>query len=305
MRLDADFYNFTQQLQGQLYGAMQSQLTEKLAPLPILLQIRSGYAESPGWFMVQAAEFDPEPLTVANLRVRDIYASERIVQALLEMLAGERWLKRVGEAYQLTENGRSLLSQLRNRTEKVMSPKVLPLPEEELEELEQRLHQIINQSLKHEETPETWCLRYSRNRAPKSTAPILHRIGHYFSDFNAFRDDAHMAAWKSRKIEAHAWEAFAQIVSEQANTAEAVYNSLFFRGHNVEAYQNGLEDCVDRGWLTLDDDVYSLTDQGREVHVEVEQLTDNYFYAPWYELGNETINGTVAAMKKFQQALVA
>jgi hypothetical protein len=97
--MNAEFYNFLMETQGALYGAMQSvrvRPAEELEPPPIIFQIRAGLAESPGWFMVQAAEFDPEPLTVENLRVRDIYASGRIVQALLELLAGEQWLDRLG-----------------------------------------------------------------------------------------------------------------------------------------------------------------------------------------------------------------
>lgn len=302
-KLDATFYNFTQQLQGQLYQAMQAQLTETLPALPPLLQVRGGYAESPGWFMVQAAEFDPEPLTVAKLRVRDIYASERIVQALLELLAGERWLRRVGEAYALTENGRSLLTQLRSRTETVMRPKTLPMPDAELAELEQLLDDLIAQCLQHDEQPGTWCLRYSRNRAPQTTAPILHRIAHYFSDFNAFRDDAHMAAWQAEGVDAHAWEAFALVASGQADSAAAVYDALFFRGYNEAEYASGLQDCVKRGWLDETDGTYTLTDLGRKAHQEVEQRTDSYFYAPWYELGQEKLNKTIQALQAFQAAL--
>ncbi len=63
-------------------------------------------ANRPAWFLIQAAEFDPEPLSVARLRVRDIYASECIVTALLEVMAAERWLDRHGDDYHLRAEGR-------------------------------------------------------------------------------------------------------------------------------------------------------------------------------------------------------
>ena len=108
--LNAAFYDHTQSLWQGYAVAMRdarARLPEPPPPRHPLLQLRAGLAESPGWFLVQAAEFDPEPLTVAALRVRDIYASERIVQALLELMAGEQWFDRQGEVYTLTEHGRA------------------------------------------------------------------------------------------------------------------------------------------------------------------------------------------------------
>jgi hypothetical protein len=92
--LDSEFYNLTQELGGALFGAMraaQSRAGQTAGPVGgPLLQIQRGYAESPGWFLIQATEFDPEPLTIAGLRVRDIYASERMVAALLDLMAAEQ-----------------------------------------------------------------------------------------------------------------------------------------------------------------------------------------------------------------------
>ena len=51
-------------------GATRARSASPDEPPPALLQLRAGRAESPGWFLIQAAEFDPEPLTVENLRAR-------------------------------------------------------------------------------------------------------------------------------------------------------------------------------------------------------------------------------------------
>src|SRR5262245_34345242 len=115
--LDAGFYELTQEVGGAIFSAMlaaQAQAGAQPTTPPPLLQVRRGLAEAPAWFLIQAAEFDPAPLSVASLRVRDIYASERIVAALLEMMASEKWFDRsaVGE-YHLTAAGRAVLSQLR------------------------------------------------------------------------------------------------------------------------------------------------------------------------------------------------
>src|SRR5919107_1309653 len=103
--LDVAFYDLLMEAFDALYSAgsahrARTSITQE--PPPPILQLRAGRAESTGWFLIQAAEFDPEPLTVENLRVRDIYASERLVQALLELMASEEWLDRsIHNAYSL------------------------------------------------------------------------------------------------------------------------------------------------------------------------------------------------------------
>src|SRR5215213_3454390 len=105
--LDATFYNLLMEAFDAIYSAGSARIPTPGEPEPAILQLRAGLAESPGWFLIQAAEFDPEPLTVTNLRVRDIYASERIVQALLDLMASEGWLDRSAQdAYALTAKGR-------------------------------------------------------------------------------------------------------------------------------------------------------------------------------------------------------
>ena len=284
---NAEFYNFTQQVQGAMFQALfagQGKLDEPLPSPPPLMQVRSGYAESPGWFLIQALEFDPEPITVENLRVRDIYASERIVAAVLEFLAGEQWLSRQGEAYYLTETGRRVMNQLRDRTLKLLAVMDTPLPVAQLERLENLLGRVIDACLQVGTPPGNWCLAHSRNRAPADDAPLLLRLNQYFSDFNAFRDDAHMAAWQPHQISGHAWEAFALICTKQADSAQAVYTQLPFRGYTVEEYTAALQSLIERRWLVLRDGQYQPTETGSTIHTEAESKTDQYFYEPWSAL---------------------
>ncbi|MEZ4707071.1 MAG: hypothetical protein R3A44_07700 [Caldilineaceae bacterium] len=306
--LNAEFYNFTQQVQGALYGALfasQNRLSQPLPALPPLMQVRGGYAESPGWFMVQASEFDPEPLTVANLRVRAIYASERIVAALLELLAGERWLQRQGEAYHLTPAGRDLLATMRQRARLLLDVMEPPLPQADMARLESLLGRIINASLQAATPPGLWCLAHSRNRAPADDAPLFLRINHYFSDLNAFRDDAHMAAWQALGISGHAWEALALIGAGQAASAAAVYDKLPFRGYAEEEYAAALQMLVQRGWLAVSGDAHAITTAGAQVRADAETCTDAYFYAPWSTLTQEEVDEVRQLLEQIQAAVAA
>ena len=288
IELDGNYYNFTQQLQGRLFQAMQKMqpdLAKELGALPPMLQIRRGYAESPAWFMVQAAEFDPEPLTVANLRVRDIYASEGIVAALLEMLAGEKWLAREGRGYGLTPAGHEILKQLRGRAAKFLTPTELPLPEPDLRRLIELLHNLFNHCLDVGSPPGSWCLAHSRRRAPAADAPPLLQINQFMADFNAFRDDGHMAAWQAENVPGYVWEAFSFIHAGQAKNGVEVYDKLFYRGYSAGEYETALHSLVSLGWLEASHDGnYRVTATGHEAHASVEAATDRYFYAPWAQL---------------------
>ncbi|KPV46481.1 hypothetical protein SE17_43265, partial [Kouleothrix aurantiaca] len=109
MDKNAALYDLFMDAAGAIYTALAAAAPP--TPAPVLLQLRAGLAESAGWFLVQASEFAPEPLTVELLRVRDIYASERIVAALLELMAGEGWLERdAAGRYALAEAERELLA---------------------------------------------------------------------------------------------------------------------------------------------------------------------------------------------------
>lgn len=305
--MNSDLYNLTQNTQGQLFYAMRQQMNESLPPLPPALQIRPGYAESPGWFMVQAAEFAPEPLTVQNVRVRDIYASERIVQALLELLAGERWLDREGEAYHLTKSGQALITQLQNRSQAMLTASELPMPSEQLNKLEANLRQIIDNGLVHGSGTPPWCLAHSRNRAPGDDTAVALKLNQYFSDFNAFRDDAHMAAWQPKESEGYIWEAFSVIAGNTANNATDIYDTLFYRGYSKGEYQAAINALISRNWVEVEvpSDNVRMTPLGKDIHKEVEQLTDAYFFAPWKLLSQEEQAQTVQLLQQLFDQLEA
>ncbi len=305
--MDAALYDLTQNTQGQLFMAMQKHFTETLPPLAPILQIRRGYAESPAWFMVQAAEFAPEPLTIHNIRVRDIYASERIVSSLLELLAGERWLERKEENYYLTSTGEELIAQLQSRTAKVLTCAELPISPQLIKNVESSLRKIIDKSLVQSDAALTWCLRYSRNRAPEDDAHPFIKLSQYFSDFNAYRDDAHMRAWQPYEPEGYIWEAFAHIASKKATNSDAIFDGLFYRGYSKEEFKHGLERLEEKDWIVANyqDTEFGATERGNYIFKAVEEKTDELFYAPWLTFSADFQIQTIQNLQQFHDELQA
>jgi hypothetical protein len=129
---------------------------------------------------VQAAEFDPELLCVENLRVRAVWSSPRIVQALLEMMAGEKWFDRVGDDYYLTDAGRDVMEAITERRRKLIHAAIPVLPADKTERLETLLRRVIDASLSAPQPPNTWSLVRSRQPAPGDDVPALEK---YFNIF--------------------------------------------------------------------------------------------------------------------------
>ena len=284
--LDSDYYDHIQSLWGafaQAMGAMRAREGQTAAPPQPILQLRAGYAESPGWFLVQAAEFDPEPLTVQTLRRRDIYASESLVRSLLEVMASEKWFDRYGDEYLLRPEGRAVMATL--NTNRLRRLAAIPISEQPARRLHQQFKQLIDAALDSPSPPGTWCLDHSRRRAPTGGS-LAAELFQFVADFNAFRDDCHMAAWQRLDVEGYVWEAFAIVGTGTAAEAEAIYDQLAYRGYTVGEYANALRLLRDKGWLSDDGASSVLTPEGETVRAEVERLTDAYFYTPWAKVAS-------------------
>lgn len=305
MMLDARFYDLIQSVWGGFAQVMRRQGAAAPASSSLLLQLRGGLAESPGWFMVQATEFDPEPLTVAGLRVRDVYAAERMVQALLDLMLSEMWLDLTDEGYVLTEQGREVLGRMRERTA-VLSQLILPIPEQDTAWLEQTMGRLVEASLHSEQPPGNWCLSHSRRRAPADGASIAAKIFQYVADFNAFRDDAHMAAWGGYEVMGYAWEAFSLVCGGRGKTAVSIYQQLAYRGYTRDEYGHALAQLHARGWLEQErPGSYFATPAGQAVWDDVEQLTNRYFYQPWAILSPKEVAKLETLLTQLRDGLLA
>lgn len=281
--LDAQYYDLIQSLWGAFAGAMGAVRAREPEPPPSppILQLRAGLAESPGWFLIQAAEFDPRPLTVERLRVRDTYASERIVAALLDLMASERWFDHIGDEYALRLEGRAVLDRVHANRYRWLA--ALPIPDA-ADRLERRFRDLIDRSLSAADPPGVWCLAHSRNRAPTDDNSVAARLFQYVADFNAFRDDCHMASWRPLGIAGCVWEAFGLVSDGAGPTADALFDTLAFRGYSAADYAVALEDLSRRGWVSMGEEGFTTTTGGRAAREEVERLTNSYFYAAWSEL---------------------
>ena len=147
--------------------------------------------------------------------------------------------------------------------------------------LERRFAGLIAAALAAPDPPGVWCLAHSRRRAPAAGESTAAHLFQYVADVNAFRDDCHMAAWHPLAMPGYVWEAFGLVADGSAPTAEALFDALAYRGYSVADYGAALAELAARGWVSVGADGYTITDNGRAVHAQVEQTTDAAFFAPW------------------------
>ena len=133
------------------------------------------------------------------------------------------------------------------------------------------------------EPPEKWATT-RRFRVITRISPVIVQIREHLMDLYAYRDDAHLSAARPYFNEAGiVWNAFSSVNSGKAVTAKKIAEALSFRGYEVQDYAAALQAATEAGWIENADtpDIYRSTLKGREMHEQVEKLTNEYFYHPW------------------------
>jgi len=259
--------------------------------------------DKPGFLaiLLAARGFEPEPVSLARLSIRGAYTNPAQYQNLLNEVAeaGFAALKTDGE-YKLTEKGRAALHQVEDAFYMRLGEMDV-LPEEDLTRLEGFLQRLASASLAAEEPTSKWCITTTHRGHPSQEYAPLARVDQHLDDLNAFRDDAHLAAWQPHDVSGHAWETFTFVWRGEAGTAEELVAKLPYRGYPAQVYAEALEDLADRGWVEKTAEGYRVTGKGGALRQEAEDATDHYFFAPWACLDvNERnqLHGLLARLKK-------
>jgi hypothetical protein len=97
----------------------------------------------------------------------------------------------------------------------------------------------------------------------------------------AYRDDAHLAAWRPSGINGPALEALTLLRRGQASSLPGIYERLAGRGFEEHAYQQFVKELRHAGYVSGPDDALNISEAGREFRDQVEVETDRLFFSPW------------------------
>ena len=271
---------------------------------PIMAEV--GY-NKPGYFIVtwQGLGLEPHPISVANLAKRFPYIAAQTHEERFQNMLTDGFLA-AGESegeYILTQSGRDAYMAVDQVFITELS-QIEILSENGLKQVVELIGGIAERSAHDESQADKWNIDAMRRMHREDAAPQA-KLDEYLDDLNAFRDDAHLTAYKleAPNLSAPAWEAFTFLWRDGLNSGQALQERLGFRGHDATAYTNALRELVAHNWATENDGEFTLTDAGRTVREAVEQKTDDIFFAAWAALSNGQLAQLLGRLRQLRRNL--
>jgi hypothetical protein len=257
--------------------------------------------------LLVARAIEPDSISPERIRRRYPYAARTNWEQPMTTLAERQLLEAQGDSsYRLTPGGSALVTRLLREfyaglagIEKAIEPVYAPA---EVDRLDALLNKIVAAGL---DSPiDHPGLTDSHGLVPDGPATALARIDQALDDLNAFRDDAHLAAWQPLQVAGEAWELLTFMWRGEVKNADEMAEKVAFRGHSRETYQSALGDLIRRGWVrAAGENSFELTASGRQVREEAEAVTDRNFYTPWQVLTDNETNEVHDLLKRLTPAL--
>lgn len=223
----------------------------------------------------------PEALTAERFGRRAVYTNPDTINDRLNQAVEAGLLTTHGDgAFTIGEKGRAAIDSVNDVFYRYLTD-LETLPAADLETVEKLLGRVVQACLEAPEPEDKWALTYSHRLHPEVAYGPLARIDQHLDDLNAFRDDAHRAAWQPYDVDGRSWEAFTFVWRNEAQTAGELVEKLPFRGYTAEDYAGSLAELAGRGWVAQMDGRYHPTEEGQQVRQAAEEATDHYFYTPW------------------------
>jgi hypothetical protein len=242
--------------------------------------------DGPVWGALLAVPtFEPEATTPALLLVRSPYMAASAYLARLEAAAAKGYLTQASPGkFRLTDSGRLLVERAVEEARTVMA-QVDPLPLADSPRLASILVRLVQACRNNPLQTEAWCINLSYKLMPPANPPLPY-TEQALTCLNAYRDDAHLSAWKPLRLSATAVETLTLLWRGEANSLDAVCERLTRRGHPRQVYADALAELRTRGLAEGTDEAPRVTDAGRAFRDQVEADTDRYFFAPWAGLND-------------------
>jgi DNA-binding MarR family transcriptional regulator len=259
----------------------------------------------PGLFYVlrRAYALAPKPIQVDILTATDPYSNPTRYQEYVARAAEAGLTRALGDGkYEITDRARTAWEDLNNLFYGRLG-ELEALSEEEFVRLEGLLARLVEASLEAQEPAEKKAAVMVHAEHPAGDWSPLAKIDQRLDDLTAFRDDAHLAAWRPYGAAGPVWEALTFVWRGEARTAEALGERLGVRGHSTEVYAKALADLARRGWVEETDDGFEVTDAGGRLRQEAEDATDRYFFGPWACLTEPEIANLVGLLTRLRDNL--
>ncbi|MBN1200946.1 MAG: hypothetical protein JXJ20_03725 [Anaerolineae bacterium] len=255
------------------------------------------------YFLIVSQDFEPETISTARFIERGPYGAARAFEKGLKALVDKGLLEPAGDGeYRITDAGHEAIDSVLD-TMYARLAELKPLPVGDLKRLADLLLRVVNACVDAPEPENKLCITVNRSSDPGEEGLPLLRLLQYVSDLRTFRDDAHMAAWRPYGVSGPAWEAFTFIWRDEVHTPDELAEKLSYRALSADDYAQALDTLVGKGWLAASDGQYVITEQGKALRQEAEDVTDRYFYAPWAVLSGAELVELAGLLTRLRDSL--
>lgn len=241
--------------------------------------------EPRSWGLLLAAQnFEPEEVTPGHLLVRSPYTSAEHYLYQLKSITSAGYMAEVNPGkFRLTATGRQAVQRFIDRARFAMA-QADPLPPADSSRLAALLEKLVESCLSHPAPPNTWSIRLSYHIMPEIEPPLPF-IEQAFTCLDAYRDDAHLAAWRSSNLSATTFEALTVLWYGDVSSLNGIVRKLARRGHDPKVYAVALSDLRHNGYVAGARTALRLTPAGQAFRDQVEAKTNDLFFQAWKALG--------------------
>ena len=237
-----------------------------------------------------AYQLAPDGLTDSLYRKRAPYNNLDAIRENLADAAKAGYLEEegVGE-YRISTKGKDAIEVVHEKFYDHIN-EVNQFPVEKLKTLADLLETLVGGAARTELSSGILSLDLARGGHPEVEPGTLAEVDQLLDYMNAFRDDAHIAAWISTGVSGQVWEILTFLWNGDANSAEELAEKLTYRSYLAEEYQKALDQLEELGWIKAREGDYQLTETGKELREKAEEDTNTIYFAPWDVLTAEEID---------------
>jgi len=243
----------------------------------------------------------PKPLTADLLRKRTPYLNPASITGTLSDASEAGYLEPDGKGgYFISEKGKSDIETIHDEFYGYIN-KVNQFPQEKQEALITLLSKLVLACTQVEFPTGTLCLDILHNGHPPVEAGTFGQVDQLLDDLNAFRDDAHIAAWTPVGVSGHTLEVLTFVWNGEANTVEKLVERLPYRLYTAEDFAETLEDLTRRGWIESGEDGYNITETGKKIRDDAEAQTNTNYFVPWEVLSDGELSKMGELLKELTE----
>jgi hypothetical protein len=251
------------------------------------------------------SEMGLERFSIRDFQQRDPFTNPEQFERLFVRLNLKGWIEpRSDGSFQVTEKVRETARFLIQAGDVQLSD-FAALSEADLKRLLVLLKQIVIECCAMPEPPGKWAI-LKRFRVADEQYPPIMQIREYLMDLFAYRDDSHLSASRPCFNEAGiVWLVLGALMNGDAVNAEQMAEKMAFRGYEVEDFEIALQAALELDWAAQGSrpDTFRLTEDGRRLRQQAEQLTNEYFYAPWAVLSPDELDELYGLLSRLREGL--